>query len=91
MRKRLTTTRRHWLIRFLTLNLSTAQQSASAPSRAVAIGDIRRQVAQASKNVDAADCRELEASLRILGAQRMIVGHTEHEQITPRCGSRVGA
>ena len=42
-------------------------------------------------NVDVADCDALAESLRILGARRMIVAHTVHERITPRCGDRVWA
>ena len=46
---------------------------------------------QFSSNVDAADCAALEESLRILGARRMIVAHTVHAEITPRCDERVWA
>jgi hypothetical protein len=46
---------------------------------------------QFSSNVTPADCDVLSESLRILGARRMIVAHTVHEQITPRCDGRVWA
>ena len=46
---------------------------------------------QFSQAVDAADCLDLAESLRILDAERMIVAHTVHEQITPRCGGQVWA
>ncbi len=46
---------------------------------------------QFSANVTPADCALLEESLGILGADRMIVAHTVHEDITPRCGGRVWA
>ena len=46
---------------------------------------------QFSQAVDAADCLDLAESLRMLDAQRMIVAHTVHEQITPRCGGQVWA
>jgi hypothetical protein len=46
---------------------------------------------QFSRDVDAADCLDLEESLRILDARRMIVAHTVHEQITSRCDGRVWA
>ena len=44
-----------------------------------------------SADVDAADCAALSESLRILGAKRMIVAHTVHERITPRCDGQVWA
>jgi hypothetical protein len=44
-----------------------------------------------SSNVDPADCAALSESLRILGARRMIVAHTVHERITPRCDGQVWA
>jgi hypothetical protein len=44
---------------------------------------------QFSRDVEAADCRDLTESLRILKARRMIVAHTVHEQITSRCDERV--
>jgi hypothetical protein len=46
---------------------------------------------QFSASVDPRDCAVLEESLRILGAQRMVVAHTVHEQITARCSERVWA
>jgi hypothetical protein len=46
---------------------------------------------QFSQGVDAADCLDLAESLRVLDAQRMIVAHTVHEQITPHCGGQVWA
>ena len=46
---------------------------------------------QFSSNVDAGDCAVLEESLRILGAERMVVAHTVHKEITPRCSERVWA
>ena len=44
---------------------------------------------QFSQTVAAPDCLDLEESLRILDAQRMIVAHTVHERITSRCDGRV--
>lgn len=46
---------------------------------------------QFSSNVTPADCALLDESLKILGARRMIVAHTVHEEITPRCDERVWA
>jgi hypothetical protein len=46
---------------------------------------------QFSSNVDAADCAQVAESLRILGARRMVVAHTVHEEITARCDGRVWA
>jgi hypothetical protein len=46
---------------------------------------------QFSSGVDAADCAVLDESLRILGAQRMVVAHTVHKEITARCNERVWA
>jgi hypothetical protein len=46
---------------------------------------------QFSSNVDERDCAELEESLKILGAKRMIVAHTVHTKITPRCNDKVWA
>jgi hypothetical protein len=46
---------------------------------------------QFSDDVDEDDCRLLEESLEILGATRMIVAHTVHEEITPRCDEQVWA
>ena len=42
-----------------------------------------------SQNVTAAACGQLEESLRILDAQRMIVAHTVHPEITTECDGRV--
>lgn len=44
---------------------------------------------QFSFNVDYYDCTVLDESLRILGAQRMIVAHTVHPQITARCDDKL--
>jgi hypothetical protein len=46
---------------------------------------------QFSVDVDADDCALLDQSLKVLGARRMIVAHTVHEKITPRCDGRVWA
>jgi hypothetical protein len=46
---------------------------------------------QFSANVTVEDCALLEESLRILNAKRMIVAHTVHAEITPRCDQRVWA
>jgi hypothetical protein len=46
---------------------------------------------QFSAAVTPADCDLLEESLTILGARRMIVAHTVHEEITARCDERVWA
>jgi hypothetical protein len=46
---------------------------------------------QFSSNVDDRDCAELEESLRLLGARRMVVAHTVHPRITPRCDGKVWA
>jgi hypothetical protein len=46
---------------------------------------------QFSSNVDPRDCAELEESLAVLGARRMIVAHTVHPNITPRCNGKVWA
>ena len=46
---------------------------------------------QFSANVTPEDCAVLGESLRILGARRMIVAHTVHPEITPRCDERVWA
>ena len=43
---------------------------------------------QFSANVTPEDCAVLEESLKILGARRMIVAHTVHPEITPRCDER---
>jgi hypothetical protein len=44
-----------------------------------------------SADVDAADCAALAESLRVLGARRMIVAHTVHAEVTPRCDEQVWA
>jgi hypothetical protein len=46
---------------------------------------------QFSSNVSARDCALLDESLQILGAKRMIVAHTVHAEITPRCDGKVWA
>jgi hypothetical protein len=46
---------------------------------------------QFSASVTPADCAQLTESLKILGARRMIVAHTVHEEITARCDERVWA
>jgi hypothetical protein len=46
---------------------------------------------QFSSNVDDRDCAELDESLKLLGARRMIVAHTVHANITPRCDGKVWA
>jgi hypothetical protein len=46
---------------------------------------------QFSANVTVEDCALLEESLRILNAKRMIVAHTVHAEITPRCDQQVWA
>lgn len=46
---------------------------------------------QFSSNVDEFDCAELDESLKILGARRMVVAHTVHPSITPRCDNKVWA
>jgi hypothetical protein len=46
---------------------------------------------QFSAGVTPADCDVLAESLKILGARRMIVAHTVHEEITARCDERVWA
>ena len=46
---------------------------------------------QFSSNVDERDCAELEESLSILHAKRMVVAHTVHPNITPRCNNKVWA
>ncbi|MCK5324979.1 MAG: metallophosphoesterase [Woeseiaceae bacterium] len=44
-----------------------------------------------SEDVDEDDCAMLEESLRILGAKRMIVGHSVQKSITARCDEKVWA
>lgn len=46
---------------------------------------------QFSADVTSADCAQLDESLRILGARRMIVAHTVHAQISARCDERLWA
>jgi hypothetical protein len=46
---------------------------------------------QFSANVTSEDCTVLGESLKILGARRMIVAHTVHQDITARCDGRVWA
>ena len=46
---------------------------------------------QFSASVTSEACGVLDESLKILGARRMIVAHTVHEEITPRCSERVWA
>jgi hypothetical protein len=46
---------------------------------------------QFSANVADDDCALLEESLRLLRAQRMVVAHTVHPEITARCDERVWA
>jgi hypothetical protein len=43
---------------------------------------------QFSANVGEDDCALLEESLKILGARRMIVAHTVHPAITPKCDGK---
>jgi hypothetical protein len=59
--------------------------------RGVDDGDSAVWTRQFSANVTDADCALVDESLKILGARRMIVAHTVHEEITPRCGERVWA
>ncbi len=42
-----------------------------------------------SSRVDSFDCQMLELSLELLGAERMIVAHTRHPQITAYCNRKV--
>jgi hypothetical protein len=60
-------------------------------ARGVDDGDRVMWTRQFSSNVDAADCAQVAESLRILGARRMVVAHTVHEEITARCDGRVWA
>jgi hypothetical protein len=46
---------------------------------------------QFSSNVDDSDCAVLNESLALLGAKRMVVAHTVHPNITPRCDNKVWA
>ena len=54
-------------------------------------GDRVKWTRQFSSNVDDRDCAELQESLAVLGAKRMIVAHTVHPKITPRCDGKVWA
>lgn len=54
-------------------------------------GDSVMWTRQFSANVTNADCALLEESLKLLGARRMIVAHTVHEEITARCDEHVWA
>ena len=60
-------------------------------SQGVDDGDRVMWTRQFSQNVDPSDCQQLAESLRLLGAQRMIVAHTVHERITSRCDGQVWA
>jgi hypothetical protein len=54
-------------------------------------GDSVMWTRQFSSNVDPEDCAELEESLAVLRAKRMVVAHTVHPSITPRCDGKVWA
>lgn len=60
-------------------------------SQGVDDGDTVMWTRQFSFDVDEADCALLEQSLRMLKVRRMVIAHTVHERITPRCGERVWA
>lgn len=60
-------------------------------SRGVDNGDRVMWTRVFSSGVDAADCALLDETLKILGARRMIVAHTVHPNITPRCEDKVWA
>jgi hypothetical protein len=60
-------------------------------SRGVDDGDRVMWTRQFSAAVDERDCAQLEESLAILGARRMIVAHTVHDAVTARCGGQVWA
>jgi len=68
-------------------------QRATEPDSALGVDDGDRVMwtRQFSANVTDADCAVLGESLKILGARRMIVAHTVHEEITARCNDRVWA
>ena len=68
-------------------------QRATEPDSALGVDDGDRVMwtRQFSANVTDTDCAALGASLKILGARRMIVAHTVHEEITARCNERVWA
>ncbi|MBL4820350.1 MAG: metallophosphoesterase [Gammaproteobacteria bacterium] len=57
--------------------------------RGVDNGDRVMWTRQFSYNVDPYDCSVLDESLRILGAERMIVAHTVHPEITVNCDSKL--
>jgi hypothetical protein len=59
--------------------------------RGVDDGDSPVWTRQFSASVTDADCALVDESLGILGARRMIVAHTVHAEITPRCDERVWA
>ena len=58
-------------------------------SRGVDDGDRVMWTRQFSTATSQRDCAVLEESLAILGARRMIVAHTPHRTITPRCAGKV--
>jgi hypothetical protein len=58
-------------------------------ARGVDDGDRVMWTRQFSFNPTPSDCAVLDESLRMLGARRMIVAHTVHAEITPKCGGRV--
>ena len=60
-------------------------------SQGVDDGDGVMWTRQFSFDVDDADCELLEQSLQILKVRRMVVAHTVHDRITPRCGEQVWA
>ena len=60
-------------------------------ARGVDDGDRVMWTRQFSRDVDERDCSLLDESLGILGAKRMIVAHTVHPEITPRCDNKVWA
>ena len=68
-------------------------ERATEPDSALGVDDGDRVMwtRQFSANVTDADCAVLGESLKILGARRMIVAHTVHEEITARCDDRVWA
>jgi len=60
-------------------------------TRGVDNGDRVMWTRQFSAGVDSADCALLEESLQLLGARRMVVAHTVHQEITARCSGQVWA
>ncbi|MBT3531099.1 MAG: calcineurin [Gammaproteobacteria bacterium] len=60
-------------------------------TRGVDNGDGVMWTRQLTYNVDFYDCELLEESLNILGAERMIVAHTVHREITSRCNDKLWA